>query len=678
MTKSQTGRSAALSQGLKKPAPIVTDWGECLWAPSQERIQNSNLMRFMKWLKQERNLDFTGYDALWNWSVSDLEGFWSAIWDHFDVEAERRYDQVVSTRNMPGATWFEGARLNFSQNALRHERTAPDSTAIFAFSEDAPMQEVSWSELGNSVRRLATALRKLGIQPGDRVICYLPNTVEAVISLLASTAIGAVFSSASPEFGAKTVIDRFGQLEPKLIFATPEYRFNGAVRDKRENLSTIIDAIPSLEHVVHIPGGETGTASTGNITSHSWESLLNTTLPTDRPFEFEQVAHDHPLWILFSSGTTGLPKAIVQSHVGILLEHLKAQHFSAELTPNSTIFFYTTTSWMVWNSLICTLLTGSSIVIYDGSPVYPDAAALWQMSEEAGVTALGFSPGLVQKMSAVGVVPATDFNMEKLEMIVLGGAPSTPETFSWFYENVKDDLWVTSQTGGTDLCSTIAGGVSLSPIYAGEIQGAALGIHVDCLSEDGSSLRNETGELVIRSPSPSMPLGFWNDPNDKRYRDSYFSTYPGTWQQGDLCMINDRGGIYIFGRSDATLNRNGVRIGTAEIYRTLEDIPDVEDSLVVCLEDQIILFLQLAQGETFSGKLCDQIRHALKSENSPRHVPDRIIEAPVIPYTITGKRLEVPVRRLLEGAPFESVADPQMLRDASSLEWFRNFSTNNL
>ena len=654
------------------------DWGEQLWAPSRQKVQDSNLMRFMLWLDQERGLKFSNFDDLWNWSVSDLDGFWSAIWDHFGVEAERRYDRVVSTHQMPGAVWFEGSRLNFTQNILRYEAATPDKTAIVAFTEDEPKREVSWAELGSSVRKLATAMRAMGVEPGDRVICYLPNRVEAIIAQLASAAIGAIFSSASPEFGAKTVVDRFGQLEPKLIFAAASYRFNGASRDKRDNIDAVLASIPSLKHIVYVHSDSPATAPPATIKLHDWDELLDQSADDQSGFEYEQVGHDHPLWILFSSGTTGLPKAIVQSHAGILLEHLKSGHFSAELKPDSTIFFYTTTSWMVWNSLICTLLTGCSIVIYDGSPVYPDAAALWRMTEEARVTDLGFSPGLVQKMAASNVVPAAQFDLDHLEMIVLGGAPSTPETFSWFYDNVKDDLWVTSQTGGTDLCGTIAGGVATRPIFAGEIQGPALGIHVDCFSATGESLRNETGELVIRSPSPSMPIRFWNDPDDNRYHETYFSTFPGVWQQGDLCQINDRGGLYVMGRSDATLNRNGVRIGTAEIYRAMETLPGVEDSLVVCVSDEIILFVQMRDGHVFDDTASSSISTALKRETSPRHIPDRIVAVPAIPYTLTGKRLEVPVRRLLEGAPLNSVADPQMLRDARALEWFEKFRMTTL
>jgi len=670
--------SVALDQSPKGPVSSPPDWGDYLWAPSGSRIRNSNLMRFLAWLEQERNLKFSTYADLWSWSVSDLEGFWSAIWDHFGVEAEKRYDRVVSTHDMPGAIWFEGSRLNFAQNILRHEITTPEKTAIFAFSEDTPMREISWSELGASVRRIATAMRSLGIKSGDRVICYLPNRSEAIVAQLASAAIGAVFSSASPEFGAKTVIDRFGQLDPKLIFAAPSYRFNGSEKDKRENIDTVLRSIPSLEHVVYVtsPGAEMPAPSP--IRSHNWDTLMAQSDGSARGFAYEQVAHDHPLWILFSSGTTGLPKAIVHSHVGILLEHLKSEHFSAELGPDSTIFFYTTTSWMVWNSLICTLLTGCNIVIYDGSPVYPDAAALWRITEKAGVSALGMSPGLVQKMASSNLVPAERFDIERLQMIVLGGAPSTPETFCWFHENVKEDLWVTSQVGGTDLCGTIAGGIAIAPVFAGEIQGPALGIHVDCFSPGGESLRNQTGELVIRSPFPSMPIGFWNDPENQRYHDSYFSAFPGTWQQGDLCLINDRHGIYVFGRSDATLNRNGIRIGTAEIYRTLETMPEIEDSLVVCVSDQIILFVQMREGRILSPELSAAVCNALKRETSPRHVPDRIVEVPAIPYTLTGKRLEVPVRRLLEGAALSDVADPQMLRDAQALKWFENFRPGSL
>ncbi|MEM5518090.1 acetoacetate--CoA ligase [Henriciella sp. AS95] len=678
MAKPQTLSSDCRDQTPHGATTSTPDWGEHLWTPSSRRVNESNLMRFMLWLEQERNLQFSNYEELWNWSVSDLDGFWSAIWDHFGVEAEQRYDRIVSNPQMPGATWFEGSRLNFTQNILRHEAATPDKTAIVAFSEDEPMREITWTELGSSVRKLATAMRSMGIEPGDRVICYLPNRVEGIIAQLASAAIGAIFSSASPEFGAKTVVDRFGQLEPKLIFAAASYRFNGSTKDKRDSIDAVLGSIPSLEHIVYVSSDCPATPPPATIKRHDWGALLDQSAGDPGGFKYEQVGHDHPLWILFSSGTTGLPKAIVQSHAGILLEHLKSGHFTAELKPESTIFFYTTTSWMVWNSLICTLLTGCSIVIYDGSPLYPDAAALWRMTEEAHVTDLGFSPGLVQKMAATNVVPAAQFDLEHLEMIVLGGAPSTPETFSWFYENVKEDLWVTSQTGGTDLCGTIAGAVATRPIFAGEIQGPALGIHVDCFSADGESLRNETGELVIRSPSPSMPIRFWNDPDDSRYHETYFSTFPGVWQQGDLCQINDRGGLYVVGRSDATLNRNGVRIGTAEIYRAMETLPEVADSLVVCVSDEIILFVQMRDGHDFNDAASASISAALKRETSPRHIPNRIVAVPAIPYTLTGKRLEVPVRRLLEGTPLNRVADPQMLRDARALEWFEQFRMTSL
>ncbi|WP_233356172.1 acetoacetate--CoA ligase [Henriciella aquimarina] len=670
MAKLQTSNLADPSQRSNGSGEAAPQWGELLWSPSKNRIRQSNIARFMAWLERERGLRFASYDELWRWSVTEIEAFWTAIWDHFDVEAAQRYTRVLSSNDMPGARWFEGARLNFAQHALRQERRTPDETAIYAFSEERPMQEITWSELGESVRKLATALRNLGIKPGDRVISYLPNTTEAAIALLAATAIGAVFASASPEFGSKTVIDRFGQLEPKLIFASSGYRFNGACRDRRENLEAIIDGLPSLEHAVLLPFDTMDIVRHKSVSTHTWPSLMKDEPPPAADFQFEQVSHDHPLWVLFSSGTTGLPKAIIHSHAGILLEHLKSEHFTAELKPNSTLFFYTTTSWMVWNTLFCSLLTGASIVIYDGSPVYPDSSVLWRMAEEAGVTALGMSPGLVNKMDAEGIRPGDAFDLSRLEMIILGGAPSTPETFQWFYNHVAKDLWVTSQTGGTDLCGTIAGGVALAPVYAGEIQGRALGINVDCWSPSGKTLRNETGELVIRSPSPSMPIGFWNDEDGERYRNSYFSSYPGTWQQGDLCLINDRGGVYIFGRSDATLNRHGVRIGTAEIYRTLEGIPGVADSLAVCVGEQMILFVQTQPEERLSDQLTKKIRDALRQENSPRHVPDRIIGTPAIPYTLTGKRMEVPVRRLLEGEEVQRVADPQMMREPKALEWY--------
>lgn len=662
---------------LPQPTPSPQQ-GELLWTPCEERIRRSNLYRYMRWLEAERGLSFSEYEALWSWSVTDPEAFWASIWDYFGVEAERGYDTIRSGNNMLETRWFEGAILNFTQNLMRFEGDDPEKTVIHAFREGAPPERITWRELGDAVRKLASALRELGIRPGDRVVSYLPNTPQAAIAMLAATAIGAVFASAAPEFGAKTVIDRFGQLEPRLLFAPTGYRYGGKDIERTGQVETIVESLPSLEHLVVIPFGDFRFPDPAGASLHDWQSLFRGPVPERSEFRYEQVPADHPLWVLFSSGTTGLPKAIVHTHAGILLEHLKNQHFSGELGPDSTIFFYTTTSWMVWNSLFCSLLTGASVVLYDGNPLFPDSRKLWQIVEEARATYLGLSPSLVRKMDQDGIRPGTDFDIAPLETVVLGGAPSTPQTYEWFYRQVKQDLWVSSQSGGTDMCTTLISGVALLPVYAGEMQGRALGIQIDCWSPEVRPVRNEVGELVIRAPFPSMPTGFWNDPDGARFRESYFSHFPGIWRQGDMLMINDRGGCFVFGRSDATLNRHGVRIGTAEIYRTLETIEAVQDSLVIgtSMHDhpRLLLFVKMRQGRELTGTVVSTIRARLSADNSPRHVPDEIIAVPAIPYTLTGKRLEVPVRRIIEGADPDKVTNRDLMREPSALDWYVHFA----
>ncbi|WP_081812151.1 acetoacetate--CoA ligase [Hyphomonas chukchiensis] len=658
--------------------PIAPQQGDLLWSPSSARVERSNLFRYKAWLESRRGLCFESYEALWDWSVTDVDAFWASIWDYFAVDAVQKYNTILSGPEMPGAIWFEGARLNFCQHLLRHESVNPDRVVIHAFSESGVHREVTWTQLGESVRRMATALRNLGIVPGDRIVSYLPNIPETAIAMMAATAIGAVWASAAPEFGSKTVIDRFAQLDPKLIFVTDGYTFAGADKDRSDQVAQIVEGLPSLDHVVHVPYNQEVRLTFSGVSAHTWRDLIDTNAPTRERFEFEQVAHDHPLWVLFSSGTTGLPKAIIHSHAGMLLEQLRAQHFCAELTPDSTIFFYTTTSWMVWNSLYSALVTGASVVIYDGNPLYPDSSKLWRITEASRATVLGLSPSLVVKMDQDGVQPGRDFDVSALEMVILGGAPSTPQTFAWFYNHVKPDLWVTSQSGGTEICSAITGAVSLLPVHAGEMQGRVLGIHVEAWNERGESVRNEVAELVICAPFPSMPLGFWNDPGDQRYFESYFEDFPNAWRQGDLFMINDRGGCYIFGRSDATLNRHGIRIGTSEIYRTLEQMPEIDDAMVVAptLQDgpQMLLFVTLRANAALTSAMDEMICRRLREDNSPRHVPDRIIKVPSIPYTITGKRLEVPVRRILEGTPVDQVANPDLMRDPGTLNWYLEYA----
>jgi len=652
--------------------------GDLLWAPAEQRRNSSNLKKYMNWLAAEQGIEFSDYNELWHWSVMEQSAFWASIWDFFEVEASVPYDHVLTGTSMFEARWFEGARLNFAQHLIRHEKSQPDNIVIKSYSEHRPPIELTWAELGEAVRSVATALRAMGIKPGDHVVSYMPNIPETSIAMIAATSIGAVWAAAAPEFGVKTVADRFGQLAPKLIFAADGYSFSGKTYSRDAEISDIIDALPTIEHVVYLPLVGSGDVSQSKNNYVLWDELLLTTAPSREDFCFEQVDSDHPLWVLFSSGTSGLPKAIVHGHGGMLLEHLKAQHLHVELTSASLLFFYCTTSWMVWNSTIAALLAGSGIVMYDGNPLFPDARKLWEITEVSGTTVLGASPSLVTRMEKDRIVPRDEFDLTKLDRIILGGAPATPEIYDWFYRDVKDDAVVVSQSGGTEICSGIMGGVALLPVYAGEMQARMLGFDVQSWSDEGAPVVNEVGELVICSPFPSMPLYFCNDPDRSRYFDTYFNHFPGTWRQGDLFKLNDRGGCFIYGRSDSTLNRHGVRIGTAEIYRTLESIGQVADAIAVCVKDgtpqaSVILFLQLQAGEKLSD-IEHMIAARLRAENSPRHVPDQMVEVPAVPYTLTGKRLEVPLRKILDGQDAAAVVKPDMMLNPSSLEWFVQYS----
>ena len=650
--------------------------GALLWTPPQGFREGSTVARFIRRVERERGLEFEDYAALWRWSVDDLEAFWAAVWDFFEVRSSTPYTRVLDRRVMPGARWFAGARLNFAEHVLRYEERAPGATALVHSSELRPLGQMSWGELGERTRALAGALRELGVQPGERVVAYMPNIPETVIAMLATTAIGAVWASAAPEFGARTVIDRFAQIEPSVLFLTDGYRFGGRDFDRSEQIRAILEALPTVRHVVWLPYLDA--AATPPIAGAlGWEELLaRGEALAIRPAEFvyERVPEDHPLWILFSSGTTGLPKAIVHGHVGITLELLK-NALSTDAGPDRRSFFYTTTGWMMWNALVASLLHGSSIVLYDGHPAYPGPELLWKLADDADATGFGASPTFVQIMQKIGLVPKHRFDTDKLRSVLLTGSPVSPETTAWFYRNVKEDLWVSSPSGGTELCTGLVGGSALLPVYAGEIQARLLGMDVRAWDARGRDVEDEVGELVVTSPAPSMPLRFWNDPGDRRYRETYFEHFEGVWRHGDFLKINARGGCFIYGRSDSTLNRFGVRIGSAEIYRILERIPAVADSLVVCLERPggeffMPLFVKLAQPHTLDEALRAELAARLRSEGSPRHVPDTIIAVDAIPYTLTGKKMEIPVRRLLAGARPAEVASRDAMMDPSALDYY--------
>ncbi len=661
------------------PAPRHVAEGELLWTPSAAFAERSQLARFGRWLEAERGLRFDDYAALWRWSVTDPTAFWGALWDFFEVVSSAPY-RSVRTGEMPNARWFAGSRLNFAEHLLRYEAwAAPDEVAIVHSSELRPQAQMTWHELGDAVRRLATGLRAMGVVPGDRVVSYQPNIVETAIAMMAATAIGAVWSAAAPEFGAQTVLDRFAQIEPKVLFAADGYRFGGKDFGRRAELDAIVAGLPTLERIVWLPYLDPAAEPPAGVPSVPWvDTLAGERVPRDS-FAYERVGEEHPLWVLFSSGTTGLPKALVHGHTGITIELLKSTAFNSNLTPSSRMFFYSTTGWMMWNSLLAALLQGASIVLYDGHPSHPEPDLLWRMASQAGVTLFGASPTFVQAMHKIGIVPKATYDLSRVDTIFLAGSPAVPETFAWLYDSVKEDLWVTSQSGGTDFCSGLVGSVATQPVYAGEIQARILGMDVHAWDEAGNDLVDTVGELVVTSPCPSMPLFFWNDPDGTRYLESYFSVYPGVWRHGDFIKINARGGCYVYGRSDSTLNRFGVRIGSAEIYRCLERLPEVSDSLIVCLETQdggfyMPLFVKLAPGLELDASVRKKLTERLRADCSPRHVPDEIHQVPDVPYTLTAKKMEVPVRRILGGAEPHRVAARDAMRNPEAIDWFVAFA----
>lgn len=650
--------------------------GELLWTPSPEFARSSNLARYQEWLRVHRGRAFAGYDELWRWSVDELEEFWASIWEYFDVRSATPYRKVLSARVMPGASWFEGARVNYAEHVLRHEEAArPDEVALHHRGEARPAGALTWRELGRQVRTLATELRGMGVRPGDRVASYLPNVPEAIVAMLATTAVGAVWSSAAPDFGVPTVIDRFAQIAPKVLFAVDGYRFAGRDYRRDAEVGEIVARLPSVERVIRVSVLGSPGQGAAVVSSIRWEDLMARPEVPREAFRYERVEHDHPLWVVFSSGTTGLPKAIVHGHVGILLDHLRLLHLHCGLRPGSAMFFYTSTGWMMWNVLASSLLCGAAAVLYDGNPVHPDAGCLWRIAEETGTTYFGASASFVQTMDRLGFVPSERHDLSRLEGTLVGGSPVTPPMFEWFYRNVKRDLWFTSQSGGTETCSCLVTGVPTLPVYAGEIQARALGIDLHAWSDNGREILDAVGEMVVTSPFPSMPIRFWNDADGRRYRESYFEPFPGVWRHGDFIRINARGGCYIDGRSDSTLNRHGVRIGTAEVYRVVEQVEGVADSLVVCCNDPdgsfyMPLFVEVKPGAAFDAALVERIEARLRRECSPRHVPDEILQVDAIPYTLTGKKMEVPVRKILMGWPPEKAASRDAMSNPGALDHF--------
>jgi acetoacetyl-CoA synthetase len=650
-----------------------------LWEPSKEMKENARISDYMRWLGAEKHVDVEDYNDLWRWSVTDLEGFWASVWEYCGVEASQPYEAVLAKREMPGAEWFPGARLNYTEHILKNAEGRLDGPALIHQSEVRPLGEVSWGELREKTAALAAGLKAMGVERGDRVAAYLPNVPEAVIGLLACASIGAVWSSCSPDFGAGSVVDRMKQIEPKVLLAVDGYRYSGKDYDRTGVVAELQEEIPTIRRTVFLPyvAEDPDTSSLKDVVM--WDEVLSEHEGAE--LVFEQVPFDHPLWVLYSSGTTGLPKAIVQSQGGILLEHLKKVVFHIDLGPEDRFFWFTTTGWMMWNMVVGGLLSGAAALLYDGNPGYPDMNVLWEFAEKTGMTCFGTSASYIMACTKAEIEPGRDFDLSALRSMGSTGSPLPPEGFDWVYEHVNSDLWLFSTSGGTDLCTAFVGGVPLLPVRAGELQARGLGAAVEAFDENGDSVTGDVGELVITEPMPSMPIYFWNDPQHERYRESYFDVYPGVWRHGDWIKVKEDGSCVIYGRSDSTINRGGVRMGTSEIYSAVNRVEEVSDSLVVDVPREggssfMPLFVVLQEGVELDDDLEGRIKSSIRENTSPRHVPNEIFAVSDIPKTLNGKKLEVPVKKILSGTPPEKAASKESLSNPESLDRFVELAGN--
>ncbi len=640
---------------------------ELLYNLAPERVERARVRDFQRWLATNKHLEFASYADLHAWSVSDLESFWESVWQYFGIRSRTPYDSVLHQRRMPGARWFTGARLNYAQHCFG----GPDDAgivAVTAYSQTRPPMRLTFADLAEQVRRVREGLRRLGVRRGDRVVGYLPNCPEALIAFLATASLGAIWASCAPEFGPRSVVDRFAQIEPSVMLAVAGYTYGDKQIDRRGEVAEISARIPSLRHVVHVPYGPHTLAG-----AVCWEDLR---APTQAPLDYEPVPFDHPLYVLFSSGTTGQAKSIVHGHGGILLEHLKNLGFHWDLGPRDRLLWFTTTAWMMWNSLVSALLVRASLVMIDGNPLYPDLREQWRLTAQTGATLMGASPGYLMACRKAGLRPAQEFDLSRLRQIGVAGSPFPAEGFRWVAEQFGDAVLLNVGSGGTDVCTGLVQASPLLPVWAGEMSGPSLGVEVKAFDEHGRAVVGELGELVITSPMPSMPVGLWGDAEGSLLHESYFSRYPGAFRFGDWCRFSAAGTCVITGRSDATLNRGGVRLGTAEFYRVLQDVPGVADSVVVHLEDpfggpgELLLFVVPSPDAAVDDDLRDKLAAELRQALSPRHVPDHIVAVPAIPYSRTGKKLEVPVKKILRGAAPETVASPGAMADPGALDAF--------
>jgi acetoacetyl-CoA synthetase len=646
---------------------------EVLWTPGPEQLQSSRLVQYQRWLAKEQGVVTRDYADLWRWSVEDIDRFWQSIWSFFDIQADGSREPALGSRSMPGAQWFPNARLNFAEHVFRN--ATPEHPAVIARSENAPLQNISWAELERSTAALAATLRGWGVRPGDRVASYMPNRPETVIAFLACASIGAVWSSCAPDMGASVVLDRLRQTEPKVLFAIDSYSYKGKHHDRGDVVNELLAGLPSVEHVVQVAGPMAGGREIGWRNHSRWETAVS----DDAAPRYERLPFAHPLWILYSSGTTGLPKAMVHSQGGILLTHLKEMALQNDLRPGDRLLFLGSTSWAVWNLLVGALVTGASIVLYDGHPSWPDGDALWRFMSDNDVAVFGCGAAFLIGCMKEGLRPKDHAPLSKLRSILSTGSPLPTDAFEWVYRDVKPDVWLASVSGGTDIASCFVACAPTLPVRAGEIQCRELGVAAYAFNDKGQPVVDEVGELVITQPMPSMPVMFWNDPEGRRYRESYFEMFPGAWRQGDWIRFTPHGSAVIYGRSDSTINRHGIRIGTAEIYRVVEELPDVLDSMVVDLEylgrpSFLPLFVVLRPGVKLDDTLIERIKAQIRKKASGRHVPDAVVQVSEIPRTLTGKKMEVPVRKLLLGAELAQVANPEAMLTPSSVDFFAEYA----
>jgi len=638
---------------------------ELLWTPSEERIKNTNMYRFMHFVNERYGKKFTEYTSLYKWSIENIPDFWASMWDFGEIIASQPYDQVVDDLNkMPGAKWFSGARLNFAENLLRYR---DDQVALIFKGEAQDSIKMTYAELYDEVARVARSLKEAGVKAGDRVGGFVPNMPEAIIAMLATTSMGAIWSSCSPDFGIKGVLDRFGQIKPKVLFTANGYSFKGKNLDSIERVSNILKDLPSIKKVVVVPYTEKDPDISQIPNAIHYKDFKSP--DANLEIEFEQLPSDHPLYIMFTSGTTGLPKCMVQSAGGILVHHLKELMLHTDVKREDKIFYFTTCGWMMWNWLVSSLGVGATLILFDGNPFHPDPGALWKLAQDEKMTIFGTSAGYISAVMGAGVKPGRDYDLSSLKALTSTGSPLSVEGFEFIYKGVKEDIQLASISGGSDLNGCFALGNPMGPVYTGELQCRGLAMKVESYDEDGKPVYNQKGELVCSAPFPSMPIYFWDDPNNEKYHAAYFDVYPNVWRHGDFIEIrDDTGGVIIYGRSDATLNPGGVRIGTAEIYRQVEQMEEIDDSLVIGQDwkgdVRVILFVKLAEGQELTGELKKKIKQLLRTNASPRHVPAKIISIPDVPYTLNMKKVELAVKKVIEGQPVlnrDALGNPEVL-----------------